>query len=261
MNYYDVLGINKSATDADIKKAYRRLASKHHPDKGGNHADFQKIQEAYDILGDKTKRQEYDNPQIHSGGPFFSGAFNFNDGPHHFRQPPRRNPNVSCDVNISLEDAFKGTDIGLNLGSSSEVITLPPGAFEGMKLRIPGKGPRRFTNCPPGDVIVRIHVNCPTGIAVQGKDIFSIHDLNVLDALTGGSIPVTLIDKTTVRVKIPPGTSQNTKFKIPKKGMPDHNNIVDRGDHFLVVNLFVPKLSNPDHLERLKSIKEEIENE
>lgn len=123
-NYYDILGVNRDATDEQIKNAYRKLAREHHPDKGGNKEHFQKIQEAYDTLGDKSKREEYDNPNpfggggnpFGGGGPFGGSPFNF-----HFNQffgnrghgardgnDVRKCNDILYNCHIKLEDVFSG---------------------------------------------------------------------------------------------------------------------------------------------------------
>ena len=95
-NYYQILGVEKSATADDIKRAFRRLASQHHPDKGGDTVKFQEVQEAYGVLGDDAKRAEYDNPRPQfSGFPGGGGGFNMHDMfgqmfGQQFGQPPQR---------------------------------------------------------------------------------------------------------------------------------------------------------------------------
>ena len=263
MDYYDTLGVSKSATAAEIKKAYRRLASQHHPDKGGEHGKFQDIQHAYETLSDPNKRSQYDNPQPQHHG--FAGGNPFDDL---FRQAgfangprPQQNPNVSSDVQISLEQAYNGTDIVIDLGYATEVLQILPGVQNGMRLRLPRKGPQRFRNVPPGDLIVRIHIMNPPDIQRNIDDLYKSVNLNTLDAITGSDLTVNLMDRKKVKIRIPPGTNQGAKFKIPGKGMPIYKNPSRYGDFYVVVNLQTPKVSNPEHIELLNTIKREVNNE
>ena len=131
MNYYETLGVSKNATPDEIKRAFRKLASQHHPDKGGDTQKFQEIQAAYDTLGDPEKKAAYDNPQPQfqqfGGMPSgFEDIFNAFGGGNPFgdmfgRRPQRqqpRNKTLNLQTGISLEDAFFGKDLTLS-------VTLP----------------------------------------------------------------------------------------------------------------------------------------
>jgi DnaJ-class molecular chaperone len=269
MDYYEVLGVSKNADAADIKKAYRKLASQHHPDKGGDSAQFQKIQEAYETLSDSNSRAQYDmrgqqqrNPfmgDFGPGGSPFEHIFNSDMFAHHAR--PRRNPNAAGDVVISLEQAYNGTEVVLEVAGGSEVVQIQPGVRDNARLRIPGKGPRRFRDAPPGDLIVRIHVRCPPDIERINADLYKTVEVDALDALAGGDIIVDLIDRKKVKLKIPAGTNTGSKFKITGKGMPEYNNPQQRGDLYVVAAIKVPKLTDPKHIELVNIIKEEVNNE
>jgi DnaJ-class molecular chaperone len=267
MDYYEVLGVSKNANDTDIKKAYRRLASQHHPDKGGDAAEFQKIQEAYEVLSNPQSRTQYDmrgrfqgNSHMGfspGGNPFdiFTDSFAFN------RPAPRRNPNAAGDVSITLEQAFTGTEIVFEVGGSNEVIHLLPGIRDNTRLRVPGKGPRRFKDAPPGDLIVRVHVQCPADTQRINNDLYKTVKVNALDAIAGGDVAIDLIDRKRVSLKIPAGTNSGSKFKLAGKGMPEYNNPMQRGDLYVVVDIDIPKLTNPKHIELVNTIKEEVRDE
>ena len=154
MSHYDTLGVAESATADEIKRAYRKLASQHHPDKGGDTAMFQKVEEAYRILSDPQKRQEYDNPapQFHnfSGAP---GGFSFNMNGFDFgdifgqmfnqqRQQPHqpRQQVYRTSIGISLEQSYFGGEHNIQLqtptGNKMLKIDIPKGIHNGMQVKI-----------------------------------------------------------------------------------------------------------------------------
>jgi DnaJ-class molecular chaperone len=149
-DHYQTLGVAKNATPDDIKKSYRKLASKHHPDKGGDTATFQKIEEAYRILSDPQQRQQYDNPmpQGNPFGGFQGGGFNFNGDINDlfgqmFQQHNRRQPNIPhtfrTNINITLEQAYHGDTQNLKLqtphGTHAINIQIPRGVEHGAQMR------------------------------------------------------------------------------------------------------------------------------
>ena len=150
MDHYQTLGVAKNATPDEIKKSYRKLASQHHPDKGGDTATFQKIEEAYRILSDPNQRQQYDRP-MPQGNPFAGfqgGGFNFNGDLNDlfgqmFQQHNRRHPNTPhtfrTQVGVSLEQSYHGDTQYLNLqtphGNHAITIQIPKGVSQGAQIR------------------------------------------------------------------------------------------------------------------------------
>jgi curved DNA-binding protein len=143
MDYYNILGVDRSASQDDIKKAYRKLAAKHHPDRGGDTAKFQEISAAYDTLSDPNKRSQYDNPQPQGGfqqyggmPPGFEEMFRgFGNSPFgdifgQRRQQPVRNRTLNLQTQITLEEAFKGKDLLAN-------VQLPSGRDQLLEVKIP----------------------------------------------------------------------------------------------------------------------------
>ena len=162
MDHYQILGVSKDASQQDIKKAYRKLAMKHHPDKGGDEQKFKQIQAAYSVLSDPDKRAQYDNPnpfEQFGGDPFGQGSpfgdiFSEIFGGGFRRQQPQRNPDGRMDLNISLLQAYKGTNVVVNTGYATLDVTIPQGVKDGSNLRLSGKGPLRYTDLPPGDLLI-----------------------------------------------------------------------------------------------------------
>ena len=175
-NYYQTLGIDNTANNEDIKRAYRKMAMRHHPDRGGDQTEFQKIQEAYSVLSDPAKRQQYDNPQpqpqfhhFHGGGgvpPGFEELFrqfgvNFGFGSPFQQQP--RNRTLNLQTTISLEDSLNGKEIVANitLPNSKENIVnvkIPPGIQDNNTLRLRELGDDSVPGMPRGDVHLTVHI-------------------------------------------------------------------------------------------------------
>lgn len=269
MNYYHILGVDKTSSQDDIKKAYRKLAMKHHPDKGGNEAEFKKINEAYAVLSDPSKKFQYDNPGYTKGQHFDPGeSFDFEDilrrayegrgtswnGRTHYQQQSK-NPDAITDVNISLSQVFTGTDVLVDVGYTREVIYINPGVRNGAKLRIKGKGPSRYRDMPAGDLIVRVNIDIPNNMAIDGNNFFVKIDVDALEAIVGSQITFAHPNGTDLKITIPKGTQNGSKLRLKGLGIPDPNTRT-AGDMMVIVNIFIPNVSNPKHIEELNKIIE-----
>ena len=272
MDYYNTLGVQKGATDAEIKKAYRSLAMKHHPDRGGNPKLFQDIQAAYDTLSDPTKRTEYDNPQPQfHGDPFagqgggvppgFEDVFRFfgggDFGPF-FRASRPQNRTVQLQAAITLEDAFHGKELVVNvrLPSGREQMIngkVPAGVHDGVNLRLAGMGDDRLQGAPRGDVIVHVTIIPHTKFQRQGDDLVQDIAIDAIEAMLGKDITIDTIDGKQFTGNIPAGTQPDSILGIGGLGMPNMNNPRARGRMLLKVKVTVPALS-PKQQEILKSI-------
>ena len=255
MNYYDILGVPKTASQDDIKKAYRKLASLHHPDKGGDTAKFQEIQVAYDTLGDPSKRADYDNPQLHSRGDFnqtgwpggieeifsqFGGDFG-----SFFGQRTRRNQNINLQTNITLEDAYNGKDVvaSYKLSSGQErtfEAKIPPGVHDGMSLRIAGAGGQGIPNAPPGDAILNIRVVPHDRFQRNGNDLIEQIEITAWDAMLGKVIDIRTLGGADIKMQIKPGTQPASMYRLIGYGMPDVHNSNNKGNHMISVKVTIP---------------------
>jgi curved DNA-binding protein len=257
MDHYSTLGVNKNATSDDIKKAYRKLASQHHPDKGGDTATFQEIQTAYDILSNPDKRAQYDNPQPQfTGGPFggnsadmedilrnmFGGNPFFGAG---FQQRQQRNRNLNMQTTISLEEAFYGKDliatIGLPSGREQMVeVKIPAGVQDGTTLRLSQMGDDSISGIPRGDMHLTINVSPHNKFLRQGDDLVSNIEISCFDAILGKTLYVDTIDSKTLELVIRPGTQHGQILAAAGYGMPKMNDNRFKGRLLINVSIKMP---------------------
>lgn len=264
-DYYNNLGISKQATADEIKKAYRKLASQHHPDKGGDTAKFQQIEEAYRTLSDPEKRSQYDNPQPQFNGGHFGGGMppGFNDifgqmfgqgGGHNpffghgFGQQPQRNRILNIQTVISLEEAFHGKDMIANLQLPSGrdqvlEIKIPAGINDNTTLRLAGMGDDSVPGLPRGDIHLTINVHQHHTFLREGDDLIRSIDINCIDAMLGKSLLVETIDGKTLEVKVNPGTQHGQVLAAAGYGMPKINDNRFKGRMLMSVNINIPVLN------------------
>jgi len=241
MDYYNTLGVEKTAAQDEIKKAYRKLASQHHPDKGGDTAQFQKIQVAYETLSDPNKRAEYDNPRPTMAGP---GGFNFGAGGHPFedmisqmfRQSQSRQQLFRTTVLVSLEQVYTGGEQILQLqthtGTHTITVTIPKG--------VPDGGQVRYDNViQGGSLVVEFHTHRHLKFDRHGADLVSNQPISVLDLIVGTSFEFTTISGKVLEVTIPPNTQPYNQMKISGQGLPITNSAAV-GDQLILLKPFVP---------------------
>ena len=256
MDYYSVLGVPKTATPEEIKKAYRKLASKHHPDRGGDKQTFQGVQQAYETLSDPNKRTQYDNPQPQGFDGFGGQGFGFEDifsqAGAQFRTP-RRNPDTTISVEIPLNQIVSGGVVNMDIGYTAVSINLPAGTRDGTIIKVPGKGRNRFPNVPAGDLNIRVSAICPENVARDGDNIFQRIDVDTLCAMVGHEQLIELYDGRNIKVKIPKGTQNGEKLRLGQFGIHNesHNS---RGILYLIINLKTPNISDQKHLDMLNTI-------
>ena len=250
MDPYKVLGVDRSATPEDIKNSYRKLASKHHPDRpGGDTVTFQQIQAAYDILSNPERKQEYDNPQPQYRA--YSGSSNpFQDMINEFmRQTQQRVYTITIFVTLeqSINGAVENVHINTPQGPKLIQLNIPAGIGDGQQIRYDGILPDG-----PLQVIFRYHQH--PKFERHGNNLYSKHEINMLELLIGTTITVVDVYGTSIEITIPPMTKPESKFRLAGKGLKCNGTI---GDYYVLIAAKLPdKLST----EFLQSIKNEVDS-
>jgi DnaJ-class molecular chaperone len=260
MDHYSTLGVAKTASQDEIKKAYRKLASQHHPDKGGDKTKFQEVQAAYDTLSDPDKRAQYDNPapqgfHQYGGMPpgfedmmsqmFGSGGFGgFNDI-FGRRQQPVRNRTLNLQTQITLEEAFTGKDIVANIrlpsGKDQVVeVKVPAGVREGTVLRLSGMGDDSYPNMPRGDIHLAVNILPHNTYMRQGDDLLRTLPITCFDAILGKTLTFETLDNKTLEINIAPGTQHGQILAVQNYGMPHMSDNRMRGRLLLEIKITVP---------------------
>lgn len=266
MTLYDVLGVSQHADKDAIKKAYRDLAKKYHPDAnpGDSAAEekFKEISTAYSTLSDDGERIKYDaslvNPFMGQQGFNFNGDFSdlFNQ---FFSGDPRRarGQNVNVNIVLTFEDAFKGCVKTINTGSGNMDVMIPAGIKSGMKLKMAGKGRINPYNpdAGPGDLILNFEVLYDSRFALRGDDLYVQKNIPWWDMVTGTKIEVETIQGI-IKVTVPQNSFNGKTLRIKDQGWPIYNTN-QRGALMIQLNSAYPSL-NEEQLEAVKELKDKI---
>ncbi|HET8688618.1 MAG TPA: J domain-containing protein [Methanosarcina sp.] len=276
MNHYEILGVEKTATDDEIKRAYRKLASTHHPDKGGDTQKFQEIQVAYNTLSSPESRQMYDMQLNGSQRQHFNFGnqhdmdiddilkhfhFSFGDqgNPFGFRpQQPRRNRDMRIEIPVSLESTLatqtKTVQVRTAGGTESTVeVTIPRGVTSESVVKYPNLGDNLFSSLPRGDLYVHFRIQNADNFQVNGLDLYTKLQTDCLLLITGGEITVQGLDKKIFEITIPKGTQGGTKFRIPQEGLYQTNS-PQRGDLYVEIVVSIPDNLSPEQLGIIQTV-------
>ncbi|MBN1560565.1 J domain-containing protein [candidate division KSB1 bacterium] len=269
-DFYKVLGVAENASESDIKKAYRELAKKYHPDKhkGDPQAEnrFKEISEAYAVLGDPKKRAQYDQMrrlggydsnfqnvdfdlrdifggfrQRRSAGGGFSDLFSDFFGSAGHSRPAQKGEDISADLTIAFDLAVSGGKQMITINGQRLSVTIPQGVEDGKKIRLRGLGQPGTARGAAGDLIITIHVAPHPIFRRKGADIYSTAAVNIVQASLGAKVPVQTYDRGNVNLKIPAGTQHGKVFKLAGMGIKCNGR---RSDHYVEVELIVPKNLN-----------------
>ena len=281
MDYYSTLGINRNASQEEIKKAYRKMAMQHHPDRGGDEKKFKQISEAYEILSDPQKKQMVDmgvDPkQQQQGHPGFgqSGPFEFHFGTHNFedifgnfgfggfnQRHVHRNKTISLVVDLTLEDVLNGKNLDAEVsipGGRKKIINIaiPPGIEEGQQIRYQGMGDNSIPNIPAGDLIVNLRILPHSTFRREGDNLVVDKYITVWDALLGIKLEIVTLDKKSLEITVPAGCQPETVLSCRNEGLPNMRSKL-RGNLLVKIKVRIPKINNKIHIEQIERIKNEL---
>jgi len=289
VDYYKILGLDKSASPKDVKNAYRKLARKFHPDLNPNNADaktnFQQINEANEVLSDPEKRKKYDQygkdwqhaeefekqkqQQSQSSGSRQGGGFSggqsggdFSDffesmfgGGGRSRQAKYRGEDYSTEIKLELIDAYKAHKQTLTVNGKNIRITIPAGVENGQTIKISGHGGVGTNGGPNGDLYISFAVANHSHIKRLGNNLFSTVELDICTAVLGGEITIDTLDGK-VKLNVKPETQNGSKVNLKGKGFPVYKNEGQFGDLQVTYTIKMPT----NLTEKQKELFEELRN-
>lgn len=273
MDHYSTLGVSRSASADEIKKAYRKLAMKHHPDRGGDEKVFKEVSEAYDTLSDPNKKAAYDNPQANPWGHQhpFSGGTSFTDFTDFFSQfgvggrGVPKNRDLTVLAKIDLKDVLIGKKLlvsyRLRSGKQETVeVDIPAGARNGDTVRYTGLGDDGDPRFQRGDLYVKIQVLDVKNWRRENNDLYTKQQVDLFDILLGCAILIQTLDDRTVQLTIPKGTKPGTTFSIADYGIPDLHT-KKKGKVFVLIDPIMPDMTNQEVYNKLQEINSVLKKE
>lgn len=275
IDYYKVLGVAKNADDAEIKKAYRKLARKYHPDVNPNDAGakkrFQEINEANEVLSDPEKRKKYDQygkdwqhaeqfeqarksqrqqrPQYSSYGheqfeesdfsDFFSSMFGGARQQSGRSQTKFKGQDYNAELQLELQDVYKTDKRTLTINGKNIRLTIPAGVENGQTIKISGHGAPGINGGPNGDLYITFNISNHSKFKRDGDHLHTNVNLPLYTAVLGGELTMdTLGGK--LKLKVPPETQNNTKVKLKGKGFPVYKKEGNFGDLYVTYHIQIP---------------------
>jgi len=262
MDYYQTLGVAENADQETIKQAYKKLAMKNHPDRGGDTQKFQSISQAYDTLSDPQKKQRYDaernGQHVHinmGGGPFgqhpFSDVFNqfgFSFGPGFQQHNVRRNKDLTIRVSVSTKQSYTGTQLEAKFNtltgrSQTVVVDVPAGVMNGQTIRYEGLGDDSVPGIAKGNLNVTVVVEEDPNWSRRGHDLITFLKISVVDAMFGCQRQVDCLDGTAMNINLRPGVTHGTEYASGGRGFRDLQSGYI-GNFTIVVNIDIPAVAD-----------------
>ena len=289
IDYYKILGVERNATEKDIKSAYRKLARKFHPDLNPNDKDakknFQQINEANEVLSDPEKRKKYDQygsdwkhaeefkdagkyqkqssdsgQRRYSGSQgqgefsdFFESLFGEFGGKGRSRQVKFRGEDYTAELHLDLINVYETHRQTLTVNGEKIRITVPAGIENGQTIKISGHGGQGINGGPNGDLYITFVIADNPKFKRSGNDLYSTVDLDLYKAVLGGEITIDTLDGK-VKLKVKPETQNGSKIKLKGKGFPVYKSRGQSGDLYVTYNIRIPT----DLTERQKELFYEL---
>jgi curved DNA-binding protein len=277
-DYYKILGVSKTATETEIKKAFRKLAVQHHPDKNPNNKaaeeKFKEISEANEVLSDPAKRKKYDElgdnwrnfqdagssgypgggrQRSRQGGQYSDsedfGAFSsffenifggYNQGNQKRQQAPQKGQDYTAELTITLEEAYAGTERILDVEKEKLRIKLKPGTADAQTIKLKGKGAYSKMGGARGDILIQINVAPHIGLKRKGNDLYTSVKIDLYTAILGGTVQINTL-KGSMKIKIPAESDPGSTLRLKGLGMPVYDMQETYGDLYVQINIEMPK--------------------
>ncbi len=310
---YKILGVGKDASQQEIKKAFRKLAAKYHPDRNPDNKEaeqkFKEINEANEVLSDPEKRKKYDtlganweayqqgggNWQQYAGGGGPGGqTFYFEGDPSDFfggegfgdsgfssfferffggdtfgrgrrstrQQRGFKGQDIEAELPVTSLEAYQGSKRTFKLGGKKLRITIKPGAYDGLKLRIPGKGQPGVNGGPAGDLYIVLKLTPDHRFQRRGDDLIHEANVDLYTAVLGGKITVPTLSGN-VQLTVPKGSQPGDTLRLKGKGLPNYKKPSTQGNLLVKLDIAIPKHLNPEELklfEQLKALQKAARN-
>ena len=289
IDYYKILGINKGATQEEIKKAYRKLARKYHPDVNPNDLSakkkFQEINEANEVLSDSEKRKKYDQygkdwkhsadfenarqqqrSQQSQGRDQFTGGFSGGDFSDFFESMfggagnsgrsssvKFRGQDYNAELNLTLREAYLTHQQTLSVNRKKIRITIPAGIENGQTIRIAGHGGEGVNGGPNGDLYITLHIAHDPKFRRHGNDLYTDVKLDLYTAILGGEVHIETFSGT-IKAKVAPETQNKTKIRLKGKGFPVYKKEGEFGDLYVTYYVEIPTHLSEKERERFREL-------
>lgn len=295
IDYYKILGVDKNASEAEIKKAYRKLARKYHPDLNPNDKEaelkFKQLNEANEVLSNSEFRKKYDKygenwkegeayeearrqqqqrkgsyqRQTDFGGyesrdysDFFESMFGSGFSNSRQRTQARyRGQDYNAQLKLNLSDVYNSHKQVLTVNGKTIRLTIPSGVANGQVIKIKGKGGKGINGGPSGDLYIEFNINNNTNFRRDGDNLYTDVNLDLYKAILGGSVTIDTFDGK-VKLTVKPLTQNGTKVKLKGKGFPKYKQDGKYGDLYVKFNVNLPsKLSQEEKelFEKLSKLK------
>lgn len=279
IDYYKILEIDKTATDADVKKAYRKLARKYHPDLNPDNKEaeqkFKEVNEANEVLSHPENRKKYDQygenwqhseefekaqqqrQYQRSGGPqggfggfegfsgggdysdFFESMFGGRAAGGRSQSRQSKGGDYNAELHLDLKDVYTTQKRELTINGKKIRLTIPAGVENGQVIKIGGMGAEGYNGGPKGDLYLTFTIENKTKFKLDKHNLYSTVDLDLYTAVLGGEITVDTFDGK-VKLKILPGTQNGTKAKLKGKGFPVYKKEGVFGDLYISYQIVIP---------------------